>query len=87
LQTCLDYARKNNITLNSLRLSARTAEQNYLLAKAARLVTIFLSWPTHVTESSILLSFLVCFITGVFFGYYPEQAASRLDPIEALRYE
>jgi len=36
LQTCLDYAKKNNIQLNSLRLSARTAEQNYLLSKAAR---------------------------------------------------
>src|ERR1700689_1320884 len=36
LQGCIDYARKNNITLNSLRLNIRTAEQNYLLAKAAR---------------------------------------------------
>jgi outer membrane protein len=36
LQTCIDYAKKNNITLNSLRLSTRTAEQNYLLARAAR---------------------------------------------------
>ena len=36
LQSCIDYARKNNITLNSLRLNIRTAEQNYLLAKAAR---------------------------------------------------
>ena len=54
---------------------------------SARLVTFFLSWPTLVTESSIVVSFLVCAVTGVFFGYYPAQKASRLDPIEALRYE
>lgn len=54
---------------------------------SAELVTYFLSWPTLITESSILLSFMVCAITGVFFGYYPALKASRLDPIEALRYE
>ena len=59
----------------------------FLGITASKLVTLFLSWPTLITQFSIILSFMVCVITGVFFGYYPAQKASRLDPIEALRYE
>ena len=47
---------------------------------ASHLVTYFLAWPTLITEYSIILSFLVCAVTGVFFGYYPAQKASGLIP-------
>ncbi|MBC5838964.1 ABC transporter permease [Flavobacterium muglaense] len=46
-----------------------------------------LHWPTSVTSSSIIISFVVCAITGIFFGWYPAKKASSLDPITALRYE
>ncbi len=44
-------------------------------------------WPIYVQPWSVALSFAVCTVTGVFFGWYPAKKAADLDPIEAIRYE
>jgi putative ABC transport system permease protein len=50
-------------------------------------VSYFASLATTVTFSSILLAFGVSALIGIVFGYYPARRASRLSPIDALRYE
>lgn len=44
-------------------------------------------FPIFIQPWSVLLSFVVCTATGIFFGWYPAKKAARLDPIEAIRYE
>jgi putative ABC transport system permease protein len=53
----------------------------------ASLLTVMVGWPTIISPQSIATAFLFSVAVGLFFGLYPANKASKLNPIEALHYE
>ncbi|MCS6288960.1 MAG: ABC transporter permease [Nitrospira sp.] len=53
----------------------------------ARLLTRLIGWPTIISSKAVAVAFLFSLAVGIFFGLYPANKASRMNPIEALHYE
>jgi ABC-type antimicrobial peptide transport system permease subunit len=78
----------NQFLVESLLLCALGGANGILLGRLSSfLVRSILLWPTRMSWPAMVAAVGVSLLIGVVFGFYPAWKASRLDPIEALRYE
>ena len=79
---------RNQFLIEAVTLSALGGLAGILLGTgAASLLGRLLGWAILISPAMLLLAFAFAAAVGVFFGFYPALKASRLDPVEALRFE
>ena len=77
----------NQFLIESVLISLTGGILGIILGYLVTLGCSALGIPTSIPLWSILVSFAVCTVIGVGFGYFPAKKAASLDPIEAIRYE
>lgn len=78
----------NQFLIEAILLSVTGGIIGVLLGVGASYaIKAIVHWPIYIQLWSIIMSFAVCTLTGIFFGWYPAKKAAQLDPIEAIRYE
>ena len=77
----------NQFLIESILISLTGGVLGVLVGWLGTLLCSSFGLPATIPLWSILVSFAVCTLIGVGFGYFPAQKAARMDPIEAIRYE
>ncbi len=77
----------NQFLIESVMISITGGILGVFVGWIGTYVCSFFGLPTSIPLWSIFVSFLVCTVIGVGFGYFPARKAASMDPIEALRYE
>lgn len=77
----------NQFLIESVLISLAGGVFGVLLGWAGTWVCGFFNLPTSIPMWSIVVSFVVCTVIGVGFGYFPAHKAANMDPIDAIRYE